>query len=256
MIHSKYRFLIPNGLTFLSLICGTGSILLSASTSSAADAPRHLWLAGLLILASYCLDLWDGIAARRLNASSAFGLQLDSLVDMVSLGLAPAVFLFTYLLQVARLRPEVAGPLIMLVPLAGAFRLARFNLLPPKTTGKTDSVGLTISTGGAILTVAVLVNLSGPVDVLATPLYLPLAFGVSLLMVSTIPFPSLASLFAARRTRVAVLVLVGASLLFMSLWRAWFVWALVYIGFALGRAIYRRCLGQRAPSSHRPSAPH
>ena len=60
------------------------------------SAPRHLWVAGLLILASYLIDWCDGALARTLHASTAFGLQLDSLVDMVSLGVAPAVFLYVW----------------------------------------------------------------------------------------------------------------------------------------------------------------
>ena len=46
----NYRVLIPNGLTFLSLLSGTCAILVAAATPTAADAPRHLWAAGLLIL--------------------------------------------------------------------------------------------------------------------------------------------------------------------------------------------------------------
>jgi CDP-diacylglycerol---serine O-phosphatidyltransferase len=240
MTHSKYRFLIPNGLTFLSLLCGTCAILLSATTTTAADAPWHLWRAGLFILASYGLDLCDGAAARTLHASTAFGLQLDSLVDMVSLGMAPAVLLFMYLLRVSEFSPMLIGPFVTLVPLAGAFRLARFNLLPPKTTSNTESMGLTISTGGALLTLAVLSDLAVHTDTVSDYLYLPLLVGVSLLMVSTIAFPSLAGIFAERRKNVVVLVLMGASLLQMSVVHAVFVWLNAYVGVALARAGYRR----------------
>src|SRR5262249_33202921 len=138
MLPRKYRVLIPNGLTFMSLLCGTCAILVAAATPTAADAPRYLQLAGLLILASYLIDWCDGAVARILHASTAFGLQLDSLVDMVSWGVAPAVLLFVYGLLVAGVSPWLSGPVVVLVPLAGAFRLARFNLLPPKTTGHTE----------------------------------------------------------------------------------------------------------------------
>ncbi len=83
---SKYRYLVPNSITFLSLICGIVSIMSSAT--------GNLQLAGGLILTSYILDMFDGEMARRLNAGTPFGLQLDSLVDMVSLGTAPAVLVF------------------------------------------------------------------------------------------------------------------------------------------------------------------
>ena len=238
MMARQYRILIPNGLTFLSLLCGTCSILVSAASPDAADAPQYLWLAGLLILASYLIDWCDGAAARLLHASTAFGLQLDSLVDMVSLGLAPAVLLFVYGLRVAEISPWLSGPVVTLVPLAGAFRLARFNLLPPKTTSRTDSVGLTISTGGALLALAVLSNLAGEVAPSAV-LYLCVTVGISLLMVSTIAFPSLAWIFAGWRTAVVVLGLIGVSLVGLSFFTAWLVWTSTYVGVALVHAICR-----------------
>jgi CDP-diacylglycerol--serine O-phosphatidyltransferase len=199
-----------------------------------------LWRAGLLILASYGLDLCDGAAARTLHASTTFGLQLDSLVDMISLGMAPAVLLFMYLLRVSELSPVLIGPFVILVPLAGAFRLARFNLLPPKTTGSTDSIGLTISTGGALLALAVLSKLAVRTNTVSDYLYLPLLVGVSLLMASTIAFPSLAGIFSERRNNLVLLVLMGASLLVLPIVHAGFVWLSAYVGVALARAGYRR----------------
>ncbi len=106
----NYRVLIPNGLTFLSLLSGTCAILVAAATPTAAEAPSHLWVAGLLILASYLIDWCDGALARTLHASTAFGLQLDSLVDMVSLGVAPAVLLFMYGIRVAEVSPWLVWP--------------------------------------------------------------------------------------------------------------------------------------------------
>jgi len=228
MMVYKYRILIPNGLTFVSLLCGTCAILV------AADTPRYLQLTGLLILASYLIDWCDGTVARLLHASTAFGLQLDSLVDMVSLGMAPAVLLFVYGLRVADISPWLCGPVVVLVPLAGAFRLARFNLLPPKTTGRAESVGLTISTAGALLTLMVLSNLAAGVAP-STVVYLGVTVGVSLLMVSTIPFPALAWVFAGWRSPV-MLGLMAASLMVLSFFTAWLVWTSVYVGVALIRA--------------------
>ena len=235
----NYRVLIPNGLTFLSLLSGTCAILVAAATPMASDARGYLWVAGLLILTSYLIDWCDGALARTLHASTAFGLQLDSLVDMVSLGVAPAVLLFVYGDRVAGLSPWLSGSVVVLVPLAGAFRLARFNLLPPKTTSHTDSVGLTISTGGAFLTLTVLSNLAGAVA--PSPLlYLCVTVGVSLLMVSTIAFPSPGRIFAGGWTIVVVLGLMGVSLVGLSFFTAWLVWTSAYVGLALVRAGARR----------------
>jgi phosphatidylserine synthase len=158
---------------------------------------------------------------------------------MVSLGVAPAVLLFVYGVRVVGVSPWLSGPVVVLVPLAGAFRLARYNLLPPKTTSHTDSLGLTISTSGALLALAVLSNLAGT----AAPspiLYLGVTIGVSLLMVSTIAFPSLSWIFAGWRSTVVVLGLIGVSLTVLPFFTAWLVWTSAYVGAALVRAGVRR----------------
>lgn len=230
-MNSKYRYLVPNGITFASLTCGVISILLSATGS--------LKVAGGLILASYILDLFDGAMARKLKAGSEFGLQLDSLVDMVSLGTAPAVLLFMHL-QAEGLTAVWVWPFIILIPLAGAFRLARFNLLPPKKTGDTDSVGLTISTGGATLALAVLSDLALPGEYLPSYSFVILAVFVCLLMVSTIEFPSIHWVFSGRKKNVLILSMFGISLIITPFFTAWFFWNNTYLGLALGRAGYRR----------------
>ena len=99
---------------------------------------EDLVLSGALIFASYWLDSMDGFSARKLNAQSEFGLQLDSLVDVVSLGVAPAVLVFQHML-LGGINISWAAPLVIFLALAGAFRLARFNQLPPKTTSSHDS---------------------------------------------------------------------------------------------------------------------
>ena len=150
-------------------------------------------------------------------------------------------------------RPTAADALVVvLVPLAGAFRLARFNLLPPKTTSHTDSLGLTISTSGALLALAVLSNLAGAVA--PSPiLYLGVTVGVSLLMVSTIAFPSLAWIFAGWRTTGVVLGLMGVSLVGLSFFTAWLVWTSAYVGIALARAGARRVVirGERSGATEK-----
>jgi CDP-diacylglycerol--serine O-phosphatidyltransferase len=185
------------------------------------------------------LDLFDGATARRLKAGSEFGLQLDSLVDMVSLGTAPAVLIFMHL-RMEGLTAVWVWPFIILIPLAGAFRLARFNLLPPKETGNTDSVGLTISTGGATLALAVLSDLALPAEYLPSYSFVILAVFVSILMVSTIAFPSVYWIFSGRKKNVLILSLFGISLMITSFFTAWFFWTNTYLGLALARASYRR----------------
>ena len=121
---------IPNLITMLNLACGTAAIVLTLEGQ---------WRMGVyLILAAAVLDFLDGFAARMLKAYSETGKQLDSLADMVSFGVLPAVFIYTLFKMLFQNQPEEAGRLyeffqwvilisVLLVPAFSAIRLARFN---------------------------------------------------------------------------------------------------------------------------------
>lgn len=228
---SRYRYLIPNGITFASLSCGIFSILLAAQGA--------LYPAGVLILGSYILDLLDGATARRLQATTEFGLQLDSLVDMISLGTAPAVLMFMHL-SAEGVTTSWLWPCILLFPIAGAFRLARFNLLPPKTSGRKDSAGLTITAAGSTLALAVLSDLVLTGETVPDWSYLPMVVVISLLMASTIPFPSFLGVFSGRRQNAILVILFALSLFVTTFFSAWFFWANAYLGISLARASYHK----------------
>jgi CDP-diacylglycerol---serine O-phosphatidyltransferase len=227
---SKYRYAIPNGVTFVSLACGVVAIVLAAGGNL-------LW-AGVFILSSYVLDLLDGSLARSLKAGSDFGVQLDSLADMVSLGTAPAVLVFAYLHAQGYATVWIL-PFVLLFALAGAFRLARFNLLPPKS-GRSDSIGLTISTAGATLTLAVLSNIATQ-KLIPDPALFGLVVVLSVLMGSKIHFPSTHQVFSRWRLNFVYLCLFGASLVWLqlSLVHTFFLFSGGYVGLSLARAGYK-----------------
>ncbi|UCH58488.1 MAG: CDP-alcohol phosphatidyltransferase family protein [Anaerolineales bacterium] len=233
-MNNRYRSLIPNSITMGSLACGALSLLYSAN--------GDVRFAGMLILASYLLDLFDGLVARWLKAGSAFGLQLDSLSDIVSLGAAPGVLVFAYL----RGQGESAWwvwVVAILVPLAGAFRLARYNLLPSQPTASHHTLGLTISTGGATLTLAVLSDLTTTGEHLPGWSFAVLVCLVCLLMVSRIIFPSFAGIISQQRRSLVLALLFAISLLLVPPFRAWLYWAGAYLVFSLTLAGYRRIKG-------------
>jgi len=122
-----WRYLVPNGLTATNLTFGTLSCFYSVYGNA--------YLAGWFILLAVCFDRFDGAAARALRATGRFGVEFDSLADLVSFGMAPAMMVFASLVQDPRLPyfvPGVSRTLLFaacgLYVLATAFRLARFNV--------------------------------------------------------------------------------------------------------------------------------
>ena len=110
-------FLLPSLFTVANLFCGYACVVYS--TRSDFDT------AALLIGIAMVLDTLDGFFARLTNSSSAFGVELDSLADVVSFGLAPAILAFTWGLAPLERLGWAAG---FLYVTAAAMRLARFNI--------------------------------------------------------------------------------------------------------------------------------
>ncbi len=228
---ANLKYLVPNGITFLSLAVGLGAILEAAE--------ENLVLAGVMIFISFWLDMADGFTARRLDASSEFGLQLDSLVDMICFGTAPAVLVFQHL----RLQGGSLGwivPLVIFYAISGAFRLARFNLLPPKTTSSKDSVGMAITQAGGTVAVAVLADLLRVDGFLPVWSYIPLMLILSVMMVSTLGFPPVTWFVRNRWIGFGILIGVSVLILWLSTFASLFILFSIYPLVALIRSIYHR----------------
>lgn len=186
---SVLRYTIPNSLTALSLLLGIGSIV----TTQIGDLEFAAWL----IVWCGLLDTMDGIAARLLKATSSFGAEFDSMADLVSFGVAPGVLIFNAGLQIAGIEVESGQFWVLLAAcgvfvLAGAMRLARFNLASSKPrTGWFAGVPITAAGGGLISSmVIVLVRHDDISTSLPLHLYLPiLMFVLALLMISRLRFP-------------------------------------------------------------------
>lgn len=135
---------IPNIFTLLNLFCGAIAILfiLQQGIEIASDdtgvqfvqVPEKLWMASLFIGIAAVIDFLDGFVARLLNASSEMGKQLDSLADVVSFGVAPGMIVYQFLrLTFAQQEDGLSISLLwllpaLIIPCAGAYRLARFNI--------------------------------------------------------------------------------------------------------------------------------
>ncbi|WP_378952213.1 CDP-diacylglycerol--serine O-phosphatidyltransferase [Pelosinus sp. sgz500959] len=166
------KSIIPNALTALNLILGVGAII---STFNG-----QFYEAALFIVAAMISDGLDGRVARYLNASSEFGKELDSLCDLVSFGVAPAILAYAFLLKDL---PGIFGYLVAaFFATCGALRLARFNV----NTGvvKGYFMGLPIPAGGCV--VATFIMLGIKPSGLLFPIMVTLC---GYLMVSTIKYP-------------------------------------------------------------------
>src|SRR6202041_1917781 len=85
-------FLLPNMITLSSVFCGFDSIRLSATAQGDDDYYRG----SLLLVFALFFDTLDGRVARLTKTQSAFGLQIDSLADVISFGTAPAILVFKW----------------------------------------------------------------------------------------------------------------------------------------------------------------
>ena len=115
-------FLLPNLITLSSVFCGFYSMVLSSRAGGEDDYRR----AALLIVFAMFFDILDGRVARMTKTQSAFGLQIDSLADVVSFGAAPALLMHHWVLgEIGTLGTLACFAFVA----AGAVRLARFNVL-------------------------------------------------------------------------------------------------------------------------------
>lgn len=128
---------IPNLITGMNVVCGTIAVFL-------AIYGRIEWAAAFILL-GMVFDFFDGMVARLLHVKSELGKELDSLADVVSFGVAPAVIVHFLLreillpgenmpLEVLPFSQQIVLFVPILIPLFSAFRLAKFNLDVRQTT--------------------------------------------------------------------------------------------------------------------------
>ncbi len=189
---ARAKFALPSFVTLISIAFGFGSIAISVDNAHVGDPDAYRLAAILLVLAGV-FDALDGFIARATNTQSSFGVQLDSIADVMNFGTAPGLLLYTYgFAQMAADHPtlvRMGGMACFVFVTCGALRLARFNV----SVGRTDPryfVGMPI-TAGAACVASVVVAWPQPLDTLFEAFMLmALMIGVGALMVSTVRFPS------------------------------------------------------------------
>ena len=123
---------IPNTITLLNLLSGCAAIIFAFSHNDVFGPMTGQQWAYVMIGAAALFDFLDGASARALRAYSAIGKELDSLSDLVSFGVAPAVLLLNVMLEHS-LHPWLCYASLF-IPAMGALRLAKFNVDTTQTT--------------------------------------------------------------------------------------------------------------------------
>jgi CDP-diacylglycerol--serine O-phosphatidyltransferase len=190
----KIIHILPNLITSLSIFFG----MLSIISSSNGD----FMLASWLIVVCMVLDGLDGRAARLTNSSSKFGAELDSLADIVSFGVAPAMLLYFYVgVDYSKFGILVSSVFVVF----GAIRLARFNV----TTIAEPSVfiGVPIPAGAIFLTTWImLIDSYGLKEQSALPLLIATLI-VGVFMVSNIRYPSFKKIDLSKKNSIRIFIL-------------------------------------------------
>lgn len=242
----KGLFILPSVFTAANIAAGYYAISQSILGAGSSDY-SHFDHAAQAIGIAIVFDFFDGGIARLTNTASAFGRELDSLADVITFGVAPAVlaWLWGFRMLPVDFNPSVRARVLQLggiatfvLLLAGAARLARFNIqvnpqpLNPGRPGRKYFVGMPIPAGAGA--VAAVVHLVEGQPLQWWPLSIAWAvfvFAVSFLMVSTWRFFSLKGINFRQQHNFRWLIGLGALIALIWLYSQYvlFVLALLYI---------------------------
>lgn len=198
----KGIYILPNLLTTGNLLCGFWAII--------SVFQERFYFAAVAILLAAVFDVFDGKVAKLSGATSKFGMQYDSLADLVSFGMAPALLAFSW-----ALRPygKFGWLAAFLFVACGAIRLARFNVLA--SSGETKYFkGLPIPVAAAMIAFTILlyfqlIETGWVKDIVILVMIYILAF----LMVSNIRYFSFKELDLAKRKPFSIFIFVVLSLI-------------------------------------------
>ena len=232
-------FVLPNLFTVSSIFCGFYALTLCAGEAS----PTNLYKAALAIFFGIFFDGFDGRVARLTKTQSAFGMELDSLADVVSFGVAPGLLVYKWALQdFGFLGIFIA----FLFAACGALRLARFNVLAqrsPHGGGSSFFVGLPIPLAAGVVISLVMAWHGARGGPLADEARIPVAVTtvfLSLLMVSTVRYRTFKDARLSKRSAAVFLfILAGGVVIATQLHPAWVLvtYFMLYLVFGLVESV-------------------
>ena len=220
--HKAAMHLIPNLFTTGNLFCGVFSILSVFNANYMAAA--------IAILVAMIFDVLDGKSARMTNSTSHFGLEYDSLSDVVSFGVAPGLLLYSWALS----GQGTFGVAVMFAYVAmGAVRLARFNATATLSDGKYFT-GLAIpAAAGVVASMVIFDHYIVRVGAEVKPIVvLVITLVLSFLMVSTIKYRSFKDLKFRGRQQITYLVWGILGLVLVAAWPEVMLFVM-FTGYAL-----------------------
>ncbi len=167
----NYRRIVPNSISSISLIFGILSIFNTIE--------QDFFYAAVFIILAVIADSLDGRAARLLGVSGDFGKELDSLCDLGSFGVAPAIMIYQYAMGDLGLTGKVIAACFTI---GGAMRLARFNINSSSIKGYFQ--GMPIPAGACCLATYVLSGYTFSAEVVAA-----MTLIIAVIMYSNVKFP-------------------------------------------------------------------
>ncbi len=202
---SRGVYLLPSLFTLGNMFCGYACIVYAMRGEFETAAP----FIGVAIV----LDMLDGRIARLTGTASEFGLQFDSLADVISFGIAPAILCFDWGLAPLGRLGWAAGFLFLT---AAAMRLARFNIQSQAATDKRYFVGMPSPAAAGVPAATVYAFPAGLHDQWGALPALAIVIVPAILMVSTIRFRSFKTIDLRVRRPYSVLILIAAALMLIN----------------------------------------
>ena len=243
-------YLLPSLFTMGNMFCGYACIVYAMRGEFETAAP--------FIGFAFALDILDGRIARLTGAESEFGLQFDSLADVISFGIAPAILSFAWGLNPLGRLGWAAGFLFVA---AAAMRLARFNIQGMSGTDKRYFVGMPSPAAAAVPAATVYVYPWGLYDYREALPALAMVLVPAILMVSTIRFRSFKTLDLRARQPYTVLIFIAAGIVavathprFVLVAMAYSYLASAFIGMLITRFKHRGGRGQPAADGSLPAS--
>jgi len=195
------KYILPNSITIANLFLGYSSIIMSFK----GEYSRAAWL----IIAAMVCDVLDGKTARKFNAFSEFGKELDSFCDAVSFGLAPGLLAYSLLKDLHPVK-ELAIPFSFLFVLCGVLRLVKFNIITEASETKSDFIGMPIPSAAGVIVTYFIFSDTVFGGLKYTNVFLFLIFISSILMVSLITFkpPGKVFSFVPKKLRMPITLII------------------------------------------------